>query len=280
MSSRARLGWSILLWGAVAVLLPLLMQSSSGLIVSWVAGGVAAGLMIVVPMRQWWTVLVPFAGAVAAVFVHLGYPNWLNLVRTIGDLLAVVTYVLVLRGQVGAATGLGASLGRAALALGAATFLRLLPIWWVGAVGGGPTAQLFASYWPALALATISGLLAGSTLVIGLNRWREIAPGWVELRKVVRVSAANAAVLLVVLGTDTLSRELGGDLVTLPLLIWAAVCCSIAYNAVLSGVVVVLIAAGFAHDLGVYVNSNAADLTQVVHLQAYRRCWCWCARPS
>lgn len=257
------------LWFVVTPLVGAVMIPPQGVAVAWVGGGLAAGLLVVLPVRRWWTVLLPAAGAAAWAYSGLDHSPAQSLVRTVGDVAAVVVVAALLRRRPSRRTGFGGRYGALALATLAGTLLRMAPLTALGMAGTGPVATRLLEYWVVYLLATVGGLLAGTSLVVGTARWREeplVPTGRPVDRLALPVSFLGALVLFVL---APISDTVGGDLLLIPVLLWAALAWSVPANAALSGAVALLMAGAMAQRWGVYAGVGPTGTGELVTEQLF-----------
>lgn len=258
-----------LLWAAVVSGIGILKSPESGLILIWVVGGIAAGLLISLDPARWWTALIPIGVASMVIYGQLGYNLTTLVVRSIMDIAVVVVYALVIRRRPDDSLGLGSNLGLVLVALMSATTLRMAVVTYYSVTGGDATSELLARYWGALVMATVAGLLAGTSLVLGIAHWREWATNTADRRACGLLGAGNIAVLLIVLASPIDASGFGGEFIVVPLLLWAALRCSPAFNATLSGVAVIVMAAGVAQRWGVNSGLSFVDVEDVIRVQVF-----------
>lgn len=263
------LGLQVVLWAVVAPLVTAVMILPQGVAVAWVSGGVAAGLLVVVPVVRWWTVLLPAGVASAWGYASLDHTVGEATARTATDLAAVVVFAVLLRRRPSRSTGLGGSYGALAAATVAACVLRMAPLTALGLAGTGPVADRVLEYWVVYLLGTVGGLLAGTALVVGLARWRDTPTVATGRRVDLLALPASFLVAVVVFVLLPITDAFGGDLLVVPVLLWAALACSVPANAALSGVVALIMAASMAQRWGVYASIELTGLGELVHEQLF-----------
>jgi diguanylate cyclase (GGDEF)-like protein len=252
---------------ATLVVIDRLLWTPDTILVVWIGGGVVAGCCLVLPPRRWWLVLLPYA-VTAAAAVHLIGMQWaLSAVAGLLELVSILAYVAVVRRHPSDRTGLGADLLWVSLGLTATAVTRIAYLWAAAAVFDGLMAQRFHEYWAVLALATTAGLLVGVPLVLAVGAWRR-APIRDEDRAFsLGVALLTAAIVAVVFLWYPVPLP-GEEYVVVPVLLWAAVRCSVAFNAVLTSTTAVVIAISYAQGWGMYATAPI-DVDSMVHLQAF-----------
>jgi hypothetical protein len=97
--------WSVLWAGDLALVQPL-VTTGQGVAITWVGGGIAAGLLIVLDGSRWWPLLL-----VTAVALAVGYlseiEGWVLLLQVAVDTVAIVVFARVVHAHRRDLSGLG-----------------------------------------------------------------------------------------------------------------------------------------------------------------------------
>jgi diguanylate cyclase (GGDEF)-like protein len=261
----------LLLWAALWAVYLLLVQpvitSGQGVAIAWIGGGIAAGLLILLPVRRWWPLLL-----VTAVALAVGYRSeiegWVLALQVAVDIVAVVAFARVVRAHRRDLSGLGADVPWVAFAAIGAAAIRLLPALVIASASGG-TAGYSAGAATELGLSTVVGLIAGSATVLGLGRWTWGAVRLRQNRELLLGGAVLLAVLVLIFVTPFGTAVPGAQYLVVPLLLASAVRYPVPLTAFLTGLTVLAISISAASGTGPYDLALPATSQEVFAIQVY-----------
>ena len=263
----------LLVWGAVGaayllVIAPVI-RSAQGISVVWVAGGLAAGLLVVLPRSRWWPLLLVAAVVLAIDYMVVGLPGWLLLLQVAVDITAIAAYAEVVHRHRRDMSGLGADVPWVALAALGAAAVRLLPVLVVTLAGGSDIARYVPAAVAEAGLSTVVGLIAGTGTVLGLSRWSWGAVRLRDNRELALGSAVLVAVLLLIFFTPFGTAVPGSQYLVVPLLLASAVRYPVPLTAFLTGLTVLAVSVATAVGTGAYDFATPATGAEVFSVQMY-----------
>ncbi len=257
------------LWIVYLLVMAPLIVSEQGIAIVWVGGGLAAGLLVVLPRRRWWPLLVPTAVGLALGYAWLDLPTWFVGLQVGVDLLAILGYAWIIRRNRRDHSGLGADVPWVALTAIAASAIRLLPVVVVAAAGSALGGDYGGGALAEVGLSTMVGLIAGSATVLGLYRWRWTALRPPESRELILGGVVLVCVLLLIFFSPFGTLVPGSQYLVLPLLIAAAVRYPVPLTASLTGLTVLAVSISASLETGVYDLSVPMTASDVFAIQMY-----------
>ena len=264
-----------LLWLVLFVIADNALWVPQRIFIIWITGGVLAGLLLVVQPRRWWLVIVPYAIAVAVSLAIVPLPWSVMLVGAVGESAAAVVYAVVLRRHASADTGLGAPVGWVLAGTAAGVLVRMSAVTLAAVVDPGLGRDRLLVYWPVFALAAATGLLIGSSLVLGIAHWRDLSVGPASRRVEALVAVVTLLLLVIayVLPIEWLAHGHGyfgiAEFLVLPLLLYAAARCSPTFSSTLTAIAVLMIGSAAARRAGVHEGQPVPELEQILLVQVF-----------
>lgn len=263
----------LLLWAALGAAYLLLVapviRSEQGIAVVWVLGGLAAGLLVVLPRSRWWPLLVAAAATLVGDYLVVGLPGWLLVLQVAVDLVAIAAYAEVVRRNRRDMSGLGADVPWVALAALGAAAVRLLPVLVVTLAGGSDLDRYVPAAAAEAGLSTVVGLIAGTGTVLGLRRWSWGAMRIRANREVILGGAVLLMVVLLIFFTAFGSAVPGSQYLVVPLLLASAVRYPVPVTAFLTGVTVLAVSMSTALGTGSYAFDAPATASDVFGIQMF-----------
>jgi diguanylate cyclase (GGDEF)-like protein len=257
------------LWIAYLLVVEPLIVSAQGIAIVWAGGGLAAGLLVVLPRRRWWPLLMPTAAGLALGYMWLDLPAWFVALQVGVDLLAIVGYAVVIRRNRRDHSGLGADVPWVALTAIAASAIRLMPVAVIAAAGSTVGRDYGSQALAEVGLSTMVGLIAGSATVLGLYRWRWEALRPSESGEQLLGGAVLVGVLLLIFFSPFGTVVPGSQYLVLPLLIASAVRYAVPLTASLTGLTVLAVSVSASLGTGVYDVPAPMTVSDVFAIQMY-----------
>ncbi|MEI6620962.1 MAG: bifunctional diguanylate cyclase/phosphodiesterase [Actinomycetes bacterium] len=274
-SSQARrllrdLGFAVLISAATAVLSFLLLRSQHGTTIIQLSGGIAVGVLLVLPLRDSWVYFVVACGAQALYYNALGYPLPTTVARTTADFLAVIVFVVMVKRFRRQQSALGADLGVMIIGSFVAAVIREIPIITIAYWNLGPNAAEQRTAASLVFIGTMVGNLCGSAIVLSIVHFHEVRawPGWRSALEWVIIGASAllvGAVCFTPLGSDFP----GSRYVVIAVLLVGAARWPLQLTALATGVVVTAIASATAKGLGMFSETGPPDSSTILEMQAY-----------
>ena len=267
-SFRAFVLWCAF-WAAYVFVVPAVMLSPQGVAVIYAGGGVAAGAAVLLGPRRCWIVLVPVAGAIAAVWARLDFPWSTVAIRTIADVAAVSLFAYVVWRHRRPRSGLGADVGWVAIAALGAAALRLAAVLGLAASAGD---LVDPRLWDAVAeigMSTLVGLVAGTAVVIGVSAWnRQILLGPAALGIWLALAGVGAALVLVYFGALGVGWP-ALQFVIFPVLLLVAYLLPMPVTSLLTGAALIAISIAAGKGTGVFAEHAPADTVEILAAQTF-----------
>ncbi len=255
------------LWAVYLLLIQPLITSGQGVAVTWIGGGIAAGLLIVLDGSRWWPLLLVTAAGLA-----VGYrgeiDGWVLVLQVVVDIVAIVAFARVVRAHRRDLSGLGADVPWVAFAAIGAAAVRLLPALVISWASDG-TAGYGSGAAAELGLSTVVGLIAGSATVLGLVRWTWGSVRLRRNRELLLGGAVLIAVLVLIFVTPFGSAVPGAQFLVVPLLLASAVRYPVPLTAFLTGLTVLAVSTAVASGTGPYDLAGPATSEQVFAAQVF-----------
>jgi diguanylate cyclase (GGDEF)-like protein len=260
--------WSAF-WAGWVVLVPVAMMSPQDIAVIWAGGGIAAGALILLERSRWWTVLVPLAAAVGAVWLVTGTPVGLALVRTIVDVTAVVLYAVVIRRHRRPRSGLGADAFWVFLAALLAAVLRVSSVLLLALLTDSSAEERLWSATVEIGMSTLVGLVAGSATVIGLSGWNRAMVAAHERGRVIAIGVGLGIVLVAAFFTGVGTAVPALQFLVFPVLLVSALLLPVPITALLTGSSLIAISVAVGTGLGAFAPQAPADSSEILTAQTY-----------
>ncbi len=257
------------LWVAYLALIRPAIDSAEGIAIVWASGGVVAGLLIVLPPRRWWPLILTSVVGLSVGYVLLGVPDWLTVLQVVVDAVAVVGYAEFVRRHRRDLSGLGADVPWVAVGALTAGAIRLVPVLVVSAAGGGTVDGYAPAAVAESGLSTVVGLIAGTATVLGLSRWEWGSVRLRQSRELVLGSAVVVGALVLILFTDFGTAVPGAQYLILPLLLASAVRYPVPLTAFLTGLSVLAVSLAAAGGTGAYALTGPPTPSDVFEVQVY-----------
>lgn len=263
----------LVVWAVLATLLVVLLgpliRSPEGVAITWLSGGLAAGLLIQLPRRRWWPLLLVLAAASATTYAMLAVPTPLLSVQVTADLVAVTAFAVVIRNRRRALSGLGADVPWVAFAALGAAAIRAAPFLIVTTVRADYLPRYMSTAIVEVGLATVVGLIAGTGTVLGLAQWPREG-GYLSRHREQLLGTAVLGMLLVLIFLSPFGTAVpGAQFLILPILLAAAVRYPIPLTATFTGLSVLVMSASAAAGVGAYDFGGPPTAEEIFATQMY-----------
>jgi diguanylate cyclase (GGDEF)-like protein len=260
--------WCVVWWGYVFVARDW-FTSPQGVGVMWLAGGIAAGFLLLRDRNRWWLILVPYGVVLAAWSSTLDVSLVTLVVRSIEDPLAIAAYAWVVSRHRQAHAGLGASVAWVCAAALLAAGIRLTGI--VGLLLGFDLAEseFLQAAMLEIGVGTLVGLVAGSATVLGLFAWSAATDRAVR-HPTVAITAMISVVMVVLVFLSPMGAVLpGAEFLVVPALLALAVLGPPPLTALVVGVTLLVISVASVNSLGAFSSTPATTTPLILSVQLY-----------
>lgn len=256
-------------WATYTLAASELIVSPQGVSVIWLGGGLAAGFLLLRPVRRWWLVLVPYAVALLAWNLSLDVSMITVLVRTVVDPLAIIAYAMVVRRHRLPGAGLGASVGWVCLAAVAAAALRFASVTGLLLAFDLPEADFLRAAVTEIGVGTLVGVVAGSASVLGVFAWNRTTTRALRDPIVLGTAMIGAVLVVLVFVTPVGSTLPGSEFLIVPVLLAMAVISPAPVTALVVGLTLVVISVATANSFGVFQPDPADTGGEILTVQLY-----------